>query len=569
MNKLPALWLGVLLALSHQVLADARGPRVQLRAAPELCAEAVVNQQHLRRDANQAFPAVQVSVGAAHVICKQSLTVALPQEDSELTISLHTQQPPEFSGNAAPLNALLHTPPALGVRRLYSDLKRPDSEFNARRDQLQEQDRQRLQALEAMHLPHALLETERARAAFNLAAVRIVLPYFRWRETDASAIRPDPAVADLVKALPVEDPRWWSLDTFTTFTDAWLHETARERLNTDKALAEGDHRWLRASLASVDRLTTTPALRQILRDALVLKHVDADSSIGMHALLQDWQPTASAAAREKVQALLNDEPSQTGHASFVYQTVAQVPLRVHVLSPVNATAEPTPAVLWFHGGSSTEGAWWHMPVIATALRDQGVTVIGVELSTQNRLDRDADQLRDADAAWLWLKQHADELKLDTKRLGVAGFSSGATLALTTATRGFALSGTTREWPHAAIVMGACADPLAKEEDGWFRKSMQGKGDPAGFTPMGNVRQHLPPVLAIHGTDDEYCGWSTMQDFAQRSRALGNNVELVPIEGAAHFFGFYYRPGIVAARSAIQAWLTRQGWTEAGEKKTSR
>ena len=85
------------------------------------------------------------------------------------------------------------------------------------------------------------------------------------------------------------------------------------------------------------------------------------------------------------------------------------------------------------------------------------------------------------------------------------------------------------------------------------------GDPADFSPYAQLRSGLPPLLAIHATEDEFCAFADMAKFAERSRLLGNEVTLVGVEGARHFFGFYHEAGQQQQRGAIAEALRRWGW----------
>jgi acetyl esterase/lipase len=548
-------WAAVPDAALHQ------NATLHVNAPPGLCAKARIDNQEVSRDTSGAFPAVVLTSSSADVQCKHHYTLAIPKSsNATIHLTLDAEGRAHFSGANAELNSLLNTPLRLTMRALYPLLRGDEQALRTERKRLHDADLTRLTQLAQLSLSATLLAREKARTDFNHAQVRSMLPFFRWRESQQLQLIDDPELPAIINALPLREPHWWSLPEFDAFAGAWIHETARRLLGTSAPLRTGDHRWLRAGLAAIEQNFPDDALKQRLRDQLVLKHVDEDGSAGMEAILAAWRDTANSEAKAKVDAKIADEPDAKAHTSFVYQTLSGTDLRVYVMKPAQTHQTPMPASLWFHGGSSTEGAWWHMPVIPKALREQGVVVIGVDLSTHNRFDRDADQLRDADLAWQWLKKHATELQLDTQRLGVAGFSSGASLALTTATRGLDTGDEKRELPAMAIVMGACADPLANEEDGWFRKSMAHRGDPALFTPMGNIREHLPPVLAIHGTADEYCSYTTLEKFAEQSRAKGNRVVVTGIDGASHFFGFYHRPGIAAARASIVEQLRNWQWS---------
>jgi acetyl esterase/lipase len=85
------------------------------------------------------------------------------------------------------------------------------------------------------------------------------------------------------------------------------------------------------------------------------------------------------------------------------------------------------------------------------------------------------------------------------------------------------------------------------------------GDPAQFSPFAQLRMGLPPVLAVHATQDEFCAHADMVKFAERSSQLGNSVTLVSVQGASHFFGFYHEAGKAQLRGAIAEALKAWGW----------
>jgi acetyl esterase/lipase len=407
----------------------------------------------------------------------------------------------------------------------------------------------------------------RVRLAFRHAQGRVMYPFFHWRETDAMAIEPDPGLPKVLARLPALDARLLALREVREFFDARLHELARQHLAADADLQRGDARWLRAELRSLSELT--PARAPWLQEAtaLLARHIDDDGAYGLDEPLGWWLARSPPAeSRQKIQqAIEADRAHLRGVRSVVYREVGGTPLYIHLVEPEKSREGPRPAMLWLHGGSATEGTWWHSPVTLTALQDAGVVVAAVDLTTGNRFDRDSDQITDSSAAFEYLRAHAGELGIDPQRIGAAGFSSGASLALLLATRGAAASsersgassGFAR--PAAVVVSGACADPLSRLEDGYFRKTAGAHGDPGDFSPYAQLRSGLPPVLAVHATNDEFCAFEDMLKFAERSRGLGNEVTLVSIDGASHFFGFYHEPGRQQQRAAIAEALRRWGW----------
>jgi acetyl esterase/lipase len=246
--------------------------------------------------------------------------------------------------------------------------------------------------------------------------------------------------------------------------------------------------------------------------------------------------------------------------------VDDVPLELHLLRPLAGdTLNPQPAMLWFHGGSGTTGSWSHSPAVVGALRANGVAVIAVEYRTGSRFDAGpVEQYEDALAALAYVRRNASRLGLDGNRIGVAGFSSGAGLALLLGTRGVgaerpAPPPARREYPAAVIVTGTCVAPAGPREDGYFRKMVRQVGTPEDYSPMDLVAGGQPPTLLLHGTRDEYCAFEDVEAFATRSRAAGNATTLSAVAGATHFFGFYHRPGQAQMRSAIAEALAAWGW----------
>jgi acetyl esterase len=405
------------------------------------------------------------------------------------------------------------------------------------------------------------------RLQFQHAQGRVMYPFFHWRESDARQIEPDPDLARVIAALPPIDARLWEFGEVRDYVDARLQASAREHLAGDADLARGDARWLRAKLRALDEVLADPALWMRKATDLIAQHVDDDGAAGIEQAKASWRAKSpSSEARQRIdQAIAADRAHATGVRTFEYREVGGVPLRLYVQRPANAPARHAPAMLWLHGGSATEGTWWHSPVTTRALLEGGITVIAVELTTGNRFDRDADQVTDAAAAFDFVRAHARTLGVDPRRIGVAGFSSGASLALLLATRGAApasadpATAARSARPAAVIVSGACADPLSAGSDGYFRKSVGATRDPADLSPIARIRRGGPPILAIHGTADEFCPHADMARFAGKYRESGGEIMLVSVEGAPHFFGFFHQEGQRLQAAAIAEALRRWEW----------
>lgn len=436
----------------------------------------------------------------------------------------------------------------------------PRTEFVA------EWDRRRQQAMEA--LPADATRSEAlTRLQFRYAQGRVMYPFFHWRESDAAAIEPDSGLAEILSALPAIDARLWEFAEVREFADARLQAEAREHLASDADLSRGDARWLRAKLRALADVLPDPALSLSKATDLIAGFIDDNGAAGVEQAIASWRaksPSPEALQRVE-QAITTDRAHAAGVRAYEYRNVSGVPLHLYVQWPPQPRSTRPPAMLWLHGGSATEGTWWHSPVTTRALLDAGVAVIGVELTTGNRFDRDADQVTDAAAAFTFVRTHARKIGVDPRRIGAAGFSSGASLALLLATRGAApsaadpVSAARSPRPAAVIVSGACADPLSAGSDGYFRKSIGATRDPADLSPYARVRRGGSPILAVHGTADEFCPFADMARFAAKYREHGNSLTLVSVEGASHFFGFYHEEGKRQQATAIAEAIERWDW----------
>jgi acetyl esterase/lipase len=452
--------------------------------------------------------------------------------------------------------------------RFAAHWKRPPADFRRAWDAALATDMARLDSAAATLGDNDVVRRERERLRFRHAMGRVTYPYFSWREGAATSVRLDQSAVDAALKLPLADSSLWSLPEHRDLIGAVVHEVARDAMARDERLKRGDIRWLRAEYASAEQLGDS-ALVQRTRDALVLAHLDDNGSAGTDTLISLWRESLAAPeALARADSLIDlDRARGTGHRVVRYRETDGVGLNLHILRGEDPASGSAPAVLWFHGGSWTTGTWWHAPVISGELRSAGVTVIGVEFRTGSRFDAGpVEQLDDAIKAFEWVRANAGSLGIDSTRIGVAGFSSGATLALMLATRGLAdvsrplRPGVRRAYPAAVIAMGGCADPLAPGEDGYFKRAVSTVGPAEGFSPASLIARGQPPVLAIHGTEDEFCPFAATQAFVTRSASLGNDAVLARVAGAVHFFPFFDRSGQAEARRALGAALQRWGWT---------
>jgi acetyl esterase/lipase len=211
------------------------------------------------------------------------------------------------------------------------------------------------------------------------------------------------------------------------------------------------------------------------------------------------------------------------HADIAYGSHPRQRLDVYVPEPKPATgAAPVaarPLVVFWHGGRWSFGDKSEYRFVGAALADLGC----VAVLPNYRLYPDVKMsgfMDDAARAGRWAALHAGEYAADPNRLYLMGHSAGAHLAalVTLDPRYFAAGG---QPPSIAGVIGLSGPydflPL-KEAD-----VQDMFGPPQHYPqsqPINFVRSDAPPMLLIHGRDDETVRPKNSINFAASLQAAG-------------------------------------------------
>jgi acetyl esterase len=144
------------------------------------------------------------------------------------------------------------------------------------------------------------------------------------------------------------------------------------------------------------------------------------------------RPNAQDRTYERRQALAKlmqfaraDVTGATGIDDMLPGPAGDVPYRLY--APVNATVDPLPGFVFFHGGGMVAGSIeTHDRVSAALAQTTGCRLISVDyrLAPEHKFPA---ALEDAIAATQWVYDHAASLGIDATKLVVGGDSAGATL----------------------------------------------------------------------------------------------------------------------------------------------
>ena len=222
-----------------------------------------------------------------------------------------------------------------------------------------------------------------------------------------------------------------------------------------------------------------------------------------------------------------------------------------------------PLIIWIHGGAFLFGSKDDIlgePVVLGLLSDgYAVAAINYRLSPEALFPA---QLEDCKAAVRWLRAHADQFGIDSKRIGVWGPSAGGYLAAF-----LGVTGDTHEFdvgenlncssrvqavcdffgPTDFLQMDAHRLPDGDIHDAADSPESKLVGGPIQdnpdkvkrANPITYVTKEAPPFLIVHGTADRLVPFNQSELLAAALKSVGAPVKFHPVEGGGHgeYLGF--------------------------------
>jgi acetyl esterase/lipase len=240
-------------------------------------------------------------------------------------------------------------------------------------------------------------------------------------------------------------------------------------------------------------------------------------------------------------------PKIPGATPHLYKQTATRPLYLYVLRPPASFAGPRPAIIFFFGGGWTGGTTDQFDDQAQHFASRGfITVLADYRIRQRDQSTPFDSVCDARSAMRWLRSHAAELGVDSRKIAASGGSAGGHLAGATAIL--------TDVNEASDDLGVSPAPAAlvlfnpvldTTERGYGAATIGPRAEELSLTH--HIRKGLPPILILHGTNDHTVPFQNAIDFAGRVKSVGGDCELVPFEGADH--GFFNSPSFRKTASA--------------------
>jgi acetyl esterase len=230
------------------------------------------------------------------------------------------------------------------------------------------------------------------------------------------------------------------------------------------------------------------------------------------------------------------EAQSLTEARYPYKKIGDRELEVIVYSPGSVLPGEAdalrPAIILIHGGGWRGGQPEILSWAARELAGRGAVCIAVQYrlagsngaTIQDCLDDVRDSVR-------WVRQEAPRLGINPNRLALLGESAGGHLAA-------AVVMLQSRVDVSALVL---LNPVLDLEPPRWSLRIPGvtQENARAWSPLRFVREGLPPVLIVHGTDDSVVPITQSRQFAADLQAAGNRAKLLELDHVEHAF---FSPG---------------------------
>ncbi|NQZ77421.1 MAG: alpha/beta hydrolase [Ekhidna sp.] len=241
----------------------------------------------------------------------------------------------------------------------------------------------------------------------------------------------------------------------------------------------------------------------------------------------------------------------------VYKTINDIKLYAHIFYPENHDkTQSKPAHLFFHGGGWAIGLpEWSYSACQNASKD-GRVAIAFDFRLRNVYGTDVrTTVTDALTAIAWVREKARDVGIDPNKVLVEGFSSGAHLALISSMiedpKDFGVISNFSSRPDA-LILGSCPYDIAG------RDVYNINYDTKTISPLYQIKENLPPILAFHAEEDRMVKFSEFEKFRNAMQKTKNSFTSHSYAGVGHFFEGSHQEDLKERRRLEEEFLMKNG-----------
>ncbi|MEZ4815479.1 MAG: alpha/beta hydrolase fold domain-containing protein [Bdellovibrionota bacterium] len=244
-------------------------------------------------------------------------------------------------------------------------------------------------------------------------------------------------------------------------------------------------------------------------------------------------------------ALLKAAQKTSSLEDVTYCTHHKDVLKVDIISPANAQTT-NPALLFIHGGAWSQGDKKEWKGIQLKLAGQGFVTFSLNYRLNTKDDKGAvlnsysDQIEDIQCALRWIYKNRKKYKVNPKRMGIAGSSSGAHLALLA---GLTLEGNDMPSIKAIVSVSGPTDLDALQVSNPKLNSLLEKvfrsvdhnSSMKKASPVTYLKKESPPILSLSGTLDNVVPFDQAERLDREALKVGAKHTLIKFDNEGHRF----------------------------------
>jgi acetyl esterase/lipase len=262
-----------------------------------------------------------------------------------------------------------------------------------------------------------------------------------------------------------------------------------------------------------------------------------------------------------MQAIAQEGESDLSTRVYVYKTIGEKKLKMHVDFPPGWQKTDTrPVIIFFHGGSWNGGSVRAFAAQARYFASRGLVSTRVEYRLKSKDGVTPDKcVEDARSSVRWVRANAAELGIDPQKLITAGGSAGGHLAAcaiipeSVETDNADLSISTK--PQAMVLF----NPVLSFMHGGLASRVNGdKEIAAKISPLSHVKPDTAPSIVMFGTNDRLKAFGDL--WWAKARELGFRADKYTAEGGKHGF-FNQSPWRERTMIATDEFLASLGYLE--------
>ncbi len=331
---------------------------------------------------------------------------------------------------------------------------------------------------------------------------------------------------------------------FKDYLEAFLRHRTTVELEKEK-YKKSDNKRLEAYLNIIPKYFTDRECKEFWQYHYLFTHLDNFGSKNTEHIVKPFLATCKNTNYTKVidSIYTVSTSSYKGHIIKTYKTVNGYNLDLHIFLPDSLSQKTErPVIVYFHGGSWTEGTpEWDFYNCSNYAK-KGWVAIAVEYRIADRYETTPfEAVKDARSAIRWLRMNAQQYNIDTTRIVASGNSAGGHLVLTTAMAD-EINEKTDNMNHSAspnilLINSGVFNITADAGTAWISKNLTDKSFIQKISPQHLLRKGLPPMLIIHGTDDHSVDYASAKSFTDEMKKLGNDFEFQTLDGATHYIWY--------------------------------